>query len=115
MTADSKAEYVLGEILPDPAGMMLQTGFNRFVSPVGVHGLAKHAGNRLDLLAVMADKPGKGSFRKFINRAKEKYETIYIWDIWNPWLENVLERYEFKPATEFMKGVRLDGRRWDKK
>lgn len=111
---DSKAEYVLGEIEPDRFGIALRTGFWRFYSPVGVEGLAKFDDDRLDVLALFSPRPGQGCFRAFINRAKLKYNTIYVWEIWTPWLDGVLERYGFKPATEFVNGERIDGRRWDR-
>lgn len=110
-----KVEYVLGRVEPDPIGQLLKSGFDRFTSPTGIEGLAKFSDDRLDLLALLAPHPGQGAFRALIVRAKSEYKTICVWEIWSPWLTGVLERYGFKPTTEFADGGwKHEGMRWDK-
>lgn len=105
---------IIGQNYPDPIGQLLGTGYMRFQSPTGICGLAKDDGERLDILAVDTLTPGKGQFRHFINEAKKQYSTICIWEIWNPWLEPVLLRYGFTPATEIaITGETLSGVKWD--
>lgn len=109
------SKSVLGKVSPDMAGMMLQTGYNRFSSPVGIDGLAKVNGDRLDILAVHAATPGFGQFREFMKLCKKQFNTICIWEIWNPSLEAALLRYGFTPQTEITGwGETVHGLRWDK-
>lgn len=108
---------VLGETYPDPLSQLLGTNLFRFRSPTGLNGLAKIVGeDRLDLVAVDALIPGTGQFRTFINRAKEEFSTLCIWEVWNPVLEEVLPRYGFHPHkdTDADTGEKLEGYRWMK-
>jgi hypothetical protein len=77
--------------------------------------LAKENGNRLDLLAFNALIPGLGQFRRFIQRCKREYETICIWEVWNSWLPEVLQRYGFRAYSEMDRdtGEPLEGYRYD--
>lgn len=110
----TKKVSLLGRVQPDPVGQLLHTGYMRFYSPFGIDGLAKTKPDRLDLLAVFADRPGTGQFRRFIAQAKLEYKTICIWHIANPVLESVLARYGFNPETEIQgDGEAIAGRRWD--
>ena len=106
---------VLGLTNPDPVGELLGTGYLRFQSPSGIDGLAKENGDRLDLLAVNALVPGIGQFRRFIQRCKREYETICIWEVWNPMLHEILQRYGFRAYSEKDRhtGERLEGYRYD--
>lgn len=102
---------------PDPWGKILQTGFHRFESSVGIDGLARvnSYSEMIELLAVHAKKPGKGQFREFIKRLKREYRIICIWHIENRLLDKVLPRYGFAP--EVMVDSRreiLIGYRWDR-
>ena len=83
----------------DPVGAILGTGYMRFTTSFGLAGLAKATGDRLDVLAVDAARPGTGQFRRFIDAAKQSFSTVAVWEDWNPILAPALERYGFHPAT----------------
>lgn len=106
---------VLGPLLPDPASTILGTGYSRFESPSGLRGLAKVHGRRLDLLVVDASRPGTGQFRAFIDAAKREFDMIYLWEVWNPALDLILQRYGFRACREadLDTGEILDGYRYD--
>ncbi len=104
---------VLGITMPDPAGQLLNTGYDRFESETGIHGLAKSEENRLDILAVVAMEEGTGQFREFIKQCKAEYTTVCIWEVWNPQLQEVLPRYGFQRTTEFQVDEVTHGWRWD--
>lgn len=107
---------LLGETEPDPVGAILGTGYYRFSSPVGIDGLCKVNGGRLDLLAVISREPSKGHLREFLRQAKEHYRTVCVWHVDNPALGPALERYGFTPETEIQPdGEIVPGYRWDKK
>jgi|SRR3989304_3216074 len=112
---DHQSERVLGQTNPDPLSEVLGTGYSRFQSPTGIDGLAKEEKDRLDLLAFNALVPGIGQFRRFIQRCKREYETICIWEIWNPMLHEVLQRYGFRAYSEKDRdtGELLEGYRYD--
>lgn len=103
---------------PDPVSLALGMGeqaFHRFSSPIGVRGLAKWKGGRLDILAIESAVPGAGQFRKFISLCKDSFQTICIWQIWNESLHAALLRYGFTPQTEISgDGEVINGLRWDK-
>jgi hypothetical protein len=108
---------VLGVISPDPCAVLLCTGYSRFTSPLGIDGLAKENGRRLDLLAVVNPTEEHGLFRRFIAEAKLEYDTICVWEIVNPAVEAALGRYGFQPETEISgvgPSVPIEGLRWDK-
>lgn len=105
----------LGRYEPDVAGIILGTGFNRFESPDGINGLAEWRGDRIEILAVVANNPGQGNFKKFIADLKREFRTICIWEIWNPWLGDVLKRYGFTDETDIRSdGESVTGMRWDR-
>lgn len=105
---------------PDPCGVILKTGMQRFETRDGVMGLCKVTGDTFELLAVHvrpADKR-KGLFRNFIVRVKDSFRVIKVWHVDNEFLPSVLVRYGFRPWQE---RVRIegfwetnDGFRWDK-
>lgn len=106
---------VLGQTCPDPVGLILGTGFQRFESPIGIEGLAKENGSSLDILAVVNPSDQRGRFRQFIARAQAEYSTICVWEIFNPAVEAALGRYGFAPEVELAAtGEPLRGMRWDK-
>lgn len=84
---------------PDPIGVMLGAGYNRFATADGMDGLAKITGDRLDVLAVVASKAGAGQFRRFIASAKLAFKIVAVWEDWNPIVGAALKRYGFHPAT----------------
>ena len=106
----------LGKITVDPCAKFFgyDSPFMRFVSPLGVNGLVQVRSPRLDILAVIASQPGTGQFRAFIAQAKTEFDTICIWECWNPLLPEILPRYGFQPATDFIDHQQLTGFRWDK-
>lgn len=122
MKAERKVELkteshpILGVVCEDLAGTLLGTEYVRYRSPSGVHGLAKWNDSRLDLLAVFAKRPGTGQFRRFIGICKASFDTVCVWEVWNPILGPILSKYGFSPETEVQgDGEILTGWRWDKK
>lgn len=108
---------VLGTTRPDPVGLILGTGYQRFQSPIGIEGLAKENGRRLDILAVVNPTDERGRFRLFIAQAKTQYDTICVWEIFNPAIHAALLRYGFVPETEIPgtgPPVPVEGLRWDR-
>jgi hypothetical protein len=80
-------------------GLAIRTDFMEYHTPDGLHGLARCDGSHLEILAVGADRPGQGSFRRFIHKAKLVTERISIWEIWNEDLQSALLRYGFTPVA----------------
>jgi hypothetical protein len=105
---------ILGNVEPDKWAKLLNTGYLKFQSPTGIGGLCKFTPERLDLLVVHAAQEGKGQFRYFIHQAKQQFQIVCVWEVWNPRLDSVLERYGFLPVTEIHNGETVTGRRWDK-
>lgn len=104
---------------PDPIGEVLGTGYYRFDTAIGINGLAqiRHPDNsriELDILAVVAEQPGKGQFRRFIKEAKKRFDVISVWEDWNPVVGKMLASYGFLVATKCDKGENLNGWRWTK-
>jgi hypothetical protein len=111
----STATSFLGELKPHPVGVVLGTGYNYFAAACGIDGLAKIEGDTLNILAVYARKQGSGQFREFIRLAKLEFKTVCIWEVFNPWLDDCLKRYGFKPAfTIAAHDEILQGWRWDR-
>lgn len=99
----------------DEASELLGTGYFRFISEAGVHGLARIVGVAdLHILAVSALAPGTGQFRDFITRCKAGSQNIFIWEIANDELEKTLGRYGFVPCTDMVKGEKLTGMKWSR-
>jgi hypothetical protein len=98
----------------DPIGVLLGTGFYRFDTPFGISGLARlRTGGTLDVLAVIAEAPGKGQFRKFIDAAKATFNTVSVWEDWNPIIGDSLSRYGFhRDSIEEADGERNKGWSW---
>jgi hypothetical protein len=106
---------VLGKTSPDPMGLILETRFDRFVSPTGIEGLARATGDRLDVLAVHNDTGMTGRFRDFIAAAKLEYRTICILAIKNQAIHAALLRYGFTPDVEIDQfGDTQELLRWDR-
>lgn len=103
---------MLGPTQPDTWGEILGTGFMRFRSSCGISGLAREIDGALHLLVVETINPGQGQFRSFITCAKVNYRAIYVWQVWNPWLPAVLERYGFSEASMILDGELLTGYVW---
>ena len=78
------------------AGTRLDTGFREFyVRKFKMRGLAKVEGRSLEILAIAADQPGRGHFRKFMQAVKKEYVEIVFWDVMSRVLLSVLPRYGF--------------------
>lgn len=106
---------VLGTTTPDVVSLIWQTGFERFQSPNGLEGLARVAGDRLDVLAVSNSTGKRGLFREFIAQAKLEYKTICVWVIENPIIHDALLRYGFTPDIEIDQfGDTQQLLRWDR-
>jgi hypothetical protein len=99
---------------PDPIGLILGTGYNRFSTPFGIDGLAKWTHDRLDVLAVGASHPGSGAFRTFIEQAKKHFRQVFIWHIINPLLNTKLAEYGFVRAKQTEPdGEKIEGWKWE--
>lgn len=109
------SDPVLGALAPDSVAQILGTGYMRFEAPSGIHGLAKRDGTRLDVLAVLATKPRSGQFKRFIRECQDYYETVCVWEDWNPIVGRTLERFGFSPEIEIQYNEPVRGWRWDKK
>lgn len=107
-----KLGNILGQTSPDPVGEMFGTGYQRFQRPDGLNGLAKESGSRLDVLAVVASKPGTGQFRTFIEEAKAAYGEVYVWEDWNPVVSAAMERYGFTRTQQIEEGELCTGWMW---
>ena len=98
---------------PDEVSQMLGTGYLRFYSSAGVHGLAKVVGiTELHILAINSNRPGTGEFRKFLALCKAECETLYIWEVWNEQLSETLRRHGFEPCTAVERGETINGMKW---
>jgi hypothetical protein len=91
---------VIGPLYPDLVGDALTTGFSRFKSPGGIHGLAKVRPGEIEFLAVVSTLPGTGQFRKFIRECKTHYRLIRIWSVHSGLLLSILPRYGFVPGMD---------------
>lgn len=80
-----------------------------------VIGLARLKGKHLEILAIESSMPGSGHFGAFVARLRTECDSITFWQIWNPWLPSVLERYGFKGVhgTDY-EGKGMTGMRWKK-
>jgi hypothetical protein len=97
----------------DPAGAILRTGYNQFETAIGISGLAKTVDGELHVLAVVAESPGSGQFRRFVVEAKKRFPSIYFWEDWNPAVAPMLIRYDFVPCDSIESdGERLSGWKW---
>lgn len=104
--------------IPDPVGVILRTGYYRFETAIGIKGLARlthdDSSTELDILAVVAEQKGKGQFRNFIAAAKERFDSISVWEDDNPIVGQALARYGFLPVRRTEKGETNTGWRWTK-
>lgn len=99
---------------PDPVAQQLGTGYQRFVSEAGVHGLCKVVDDReLHILAISAIRPGTGQFRKFMTlvKAEDKIRAVIFWEVWNTPFAKTLGRYGFSAHEAMEKGEKLTGMR----
>lgn len=90
---------------PDPASIVLKTGWLRYNSRQGIDGLVRFKKYDCELLFVGASNPGTGQFRRFIDALKLKYDSVTIFAVWNEKLPEILLRYGFKEWS----GVEPDG------
>jgi hypothetical protein len=94
-TSTTKVPPVIGRLRPCRTYL---TGFGEYRSPTGIHGLAKAdlQKKELQLLVVMATRPGTGQFREFMTQCKTAYDHIRFWDVFARQLVNCLPRYGFE-------------------
>lgn len=91
---------VLGIISPDPVGQALKTGYDRFESSNGIGGLCRVKGRHLDILVIQSEFEGRGYFKQFIGLCKLEFDSIGVWEIMNPDLVPILERWGFSKRDE---------------
>ena len=101
---------------PDPAGLMLGTGFMRFETKVGIDGLVLECGDRIDLLAVIATNDNGGNLKRFFTELKARYNVIRVLCIMNPAVEAALKRYgSFRTCRDIgYDGSTVTGIEWKK-
>lgn len=98
---------------PHRLGIILQTGFQEFETPMcGIGGLAKEYDRTIEILAVHASAPGTGQFRRFVDELKDSFDVIYIWEVWNPDLKDTLKRYGFTRTRRVKPDETISGFRW---
>lgn len=87
-----------------PSGLdtAFDTGFVTFRALCGVGGLAKEdpETKTLEVLAVHADKPRSGQFRRFVAQLKSSYEHVSFIHEFSPILAQALDRYGFHRVVE---------------
>lgn len=111
---------VLGRLVHDPIGKALGFEYFHFDSPIGIKGLCRIDGKRVQFLVVDSVRPGHGLFRDFIAAVKLEFDRIDIWHVYSHILFSCLPRYGFRPWQEkqFVKAKNtmehLEGYRWDK-
>lgn len=99
----------------DQVADALGTGYQRFVSDAGVHGLCKVVdGTEVHILAVSAIRPGTGQFRRFMVLCKAELKALYFWELWNTRLAETLARHGFVACEGDFKGEKLTGMVWRK-
>lgn len=108
-------ENIFFSITPDPMGLILETGFDKFVSRFFIEGLLRFPEpGKIEILAVVSTMPGHGHFHAFIDALKKEYKTVCIWFDENPILGPMLARYGFHPECDIDgRGEVLRGWRWD--
>jgi hypothetical protein len=101
-------------------------GYSEFKSPIGISGMCRVDGRRVQFLAVDSIQPGNGLFRDFIIAVKKEFDRIDLMFVESPILLSCLPRYGFKPYQErqFLKSTsrfpelsrweHVEGYRWDK-
>ena len=105
---------LLGKVKTSILSQILGTDYKEFWSPLGLEGLAKTEGDRLDILFIKASRPGSGQFREFILIAQKQYKTIAVWEVWNKRFDKTLAGYGFE-ETEIIDsdGFPVKGRIWN--
>lgn len=95
-------------------------GFSEFKSPIGISGMCRVDGRRVQFLAVDSIRPGNGLFRDFIAAVKKEFDQIDIMFVESPILLSCLPRYGFRYYEESQFIARINewtflyGYRWDK-
>lgn len=101
-------------------------GYSEFKSPIGISGMCRVDGRRVQFLAVDSIRPGNGLFRDFIAAVKKEFDRIDLLFVESPILLSCLPRYGFQPYQErqFLKSTsrfpelsrweHVEGYRWDK-
>lgn len=102
-------QSLFSHVEPDPVGVILNTGYFRFSTAFGVHGLAKWDSDRLDILAIDSDRHGAGRVRLFIEQAKKHFREVYFWHLMNAQFEAALSRYGFVPTEQVEHGEHMTG------
>lgn len=97
---------ILGHLVPYLGGP-----FGAFETPT-VWGLGWVRGDRLDLLALVAVRPGCGDVGRFLADCQAAYRVIGAWEIGSDRLRGMLERRGFQPAREVLDGELSEGMLW---
>lgn len=111
---DTAKSKTLGLLTDDPIGALLgmNKAYMQFQSQHGVGGLAQVTSNGVDLLAVMASKPGTGQFKAFMKDLMREYSQVTFWLVHSPLLREILTNYGFSQVEEFQHGAMVRGMRW---
>lgn len=111
---DTVKSKTLGLLTDDPMGALLgmEDAYMKFQSQHGIGGLAQVAHHGVDLLAVMASKPGKGQFKAFMQDLKSEYSQVTFWLVHSSLLREILTKYGFSQVEELQHGAMVRGMRW---
>lgn len=101
---------------PDPVlmGVRFNTGFSGFRTASSLRGCAKvePGSGCLQILALIAEKPGRGDWSHFLKQAKELFDEIVVWELWNDDFARALERSGFEVWAGLCSGEPAVGMRW---
>lgn len=113
---DTVKSKTLGIMTDDPIGALLgmngSKAYMQFHSRHGINGLARVSRHGVDILAVMASKPGTGQFTPFLKDLMREYSTVTFWLVSSPLLRVILTNNGFAPVTELQHGSIVPGMRW---
>lgn len=103
---------IFNGIWPDPIGVLLGTGFQRFEAHNGLDGLCKAGDGKIELLELVVDEKdrNRGTCREFIKACCDYYHRVRVLHVDNPILEDALIRWgftKFECVDEF--GDKVEG------
>ena len=79
-----------------------------------VEGLIHQTDTHLEILAIRSLEPGNGNVHRFIDECKQEFQTISVWEVWNPDFYKALRRWGFRPCKTIEDGKKVKGLRWSK-
>jgi len=101
---------ILTNLLGYAIGCDMGTGFEEFHVDC-IQGLWIDSGDTVDVLAVIADRPGRGDFSRFVNNLKRRCRRIRFLEC-NDVISPMLEHLGFIAMEWFHRGELTSGYRW---